>query len=93
MQRSVGAVRHGDQVVGAECLATSVAMELIAAGAEELAAGGVRTRADFEEGVAAVFVVLDRNAIEVGIAIGAGGGSELRSHVNEYVIFSTAGQA
>jgi len=81
MQRSIGAVRHGDQVVGAECLATSVAMELIAAGAEHLAAGGVRTRADFEKCVAAVFVVFDRKALEERVAGGTGGGGELVFHV------------
>jgi len=77
VQRSLGAIGHGDQVVDAERLATSVAMELIAAGAEELAAGGVRTRADFEEGVAPVFVVLDRKALEKRLAGGAVSGGEL----------------
>ena len=80
MQRSIGAVRHGDQVIAAERLATSVAMELIAAGAEELAAGGVRTRADFEKCVAAVFVVFDRKALEKRLARGAGCGIELPRH-------------
>jgi len=39
-------------------------MELIAAGAEHLAAFGVCARADFEECVAAIFVVFDRKALE-----------------------------
>ena len=47
-------------MVGAERLATSVAMELIAARAKHFAASGVRAKADFEEGVPAIFVVLDR---------------------------------
>ena len=81
MERSVGAIGYGDQVVGAECLATSVAMELIAAGAEHLAAGAVRTRADFKKGLAAVFVVFDRKALEERVAGGTGGGGELVFHV------------
>jgi hypothetical protein len=68
-------------VVGAECLAASIAVELVAAGAQHLAAGGVSTRADFEEGIAAVFVVLDRRAIEKCVAAGAGSGGEFRSHI------------
>jgi hypothetical protein len=64
MQRSMGAIRHGDQVIDTECLAASVAVELVAAGAEHLAACGIRTRADFEEGIAAVFVVFDWKALE-----------------------------
>ena len=68
-------------MVGAEGLAASIAMKLVAAGAKHLAAGGVRARADFEECVTAVFVVLDRKALEKRVAGGAGSGSELRSHV------------
>jgi hypothetical protein len=55
-------------------------MELVAAGAKHLAAIGIRARADFEECVAAVFVVLDRKALEKRVASGTGGGSELRCH-------------
>ena len=80
MQRAVGAIGYGDLVIRTKRLATSVAMELIAAGAEELAAGGVRTRADFEEGVAAVFVVLDRKPFEKRVAGGARGRCESASH-------------
>jgi len=69
-------------VVGAECLAATVAVELIAAGAEHLAAGGVGTRADFEESVAAVFVVFDRKALEKRVAGGAGSGSKSLSHMH-----------
>ena len=69
-------------MVGAERLAASVAMELVAAGAKHLAASGVRTRPDFEECVAAVFVVLDRKALEERLAGGAGGGSKLLCHIN-----------
>ena len=81
MQRSISAIRDGDEVIGAECLTASVAVELVAAGAEHLATRGVRTRADFEESVAAVFVVLDRKALEKRGAGGAGGGGESRFHV------------
>ena len=80
VQRSLGAIGHGDQVVDAERLATSVAIELIAAGAEELAAGGVRTGADFEEGVATVLVVFDRKALEERVAGGAGSRGEVHNH-------------
>jgi hypothetical protein len=51
-------------MVGAECLATSIAVKLVAAGAKHLAAGGVCTIADFEEGDAAIYVVLDRKALK-----------------------------
>jgi hypothetical protein len=80
MQRLIGAIRDRDQVVGAERLATPIAMELVAAGAKHLAAIGIRARTDFEECVAAVFVVLDRKVLEKRVAGGAGGGSDLRSH-------------
>jgi hypothetical protein len=59
-------------------------VELIAAGAEHLAAHGVGTRADFEESVAAVLVILDWKALEKRVAAGAGGGSELLSHTQYY---------
>jgi hypothetical protein len=60
-------------VIGAERLAASIAMELVAAGAEHLAACGIGTGADLQEGVAAV-VVLDREALEAGVAGGTGSG-------------------
>jgi hypothetical protein len=55
-------------------------MELVAAGAQHFATGGVSARADFEEGVAAVFVVLDRKTLEKCVAGGARGRSELLFH-------------
>ena len=57
-------------MIGAEKLATSVAVELVATGAEHLAACGIGTRANFEEGIAAVFVVFDREALEKRVARG-----------------------
>ena len=72
-------------------------MELIAAGAEHLAAGGIRTRSDFEECVAAVFVVLDGKTVEEGVAGEAGSGGKLRSHdsimldISVYVKIKTFG--
>ena len=57
-----------------------VAVKLVAAGAKHLAAGSVRARADFQESVAAVFVVLDLEALEEGVASGAGGRSNLLFH-------------
>ena len=77
MQRSVGSIRYRDQVIGTEELAASVAMKLIATGAQHLAAIGVGARPDFEKGIAAVFVVFDRKALEKRIAGGAGRGGEL----------------
>jgi hypothetical protein len=67
-------------VIGAEKLAASIAMELVAAGAEHLAAGGIGTGADFEEGIATVLVVFDREALKERVASGAGSGGEFRSH-------------
>jgi hypothetical protein len=67
-------------MIGAEGLAAPVAVELIAARAEELAAVGVGAWVDFEHGIRAVFVVLDRNAVVVGIAGGAGGRGKLWFH-------------
>jgi hypothetical protein len=80
MQRSIDAIRHGDQVIGTERLTASVTVELVATGTEHFAACGIRTRADFEQCVAAVFVVIDREALEQGIAGGAGSRGEFRSH-------------
>ena len=79
-------------MVGTECLAASVAVKLVAAGAEHLSASGIRARADFEECVAAVFVVLDRKALEKRVASGAGSGSEFRFHVFYYSLLSIASQ-
>jgi hypothetical protein len=69
-------------MIGAEGLPASIAVELFAAGAKKLAAVSVGARVDFEHGIRAVFVVLDRDAVVVGAAVGAGGGSEWRSHKN-----------
>ena len=82
MQRSVGAIGHGDQMIGAEKLTASIAAELVAAGAEHLAANSIRTGMDFQESIAAVFVVFDRKALEKRVAGGAGSGSESESHIN-----------
>ena len=57
-------------MIGAEEVAASVAVELVATGAEQLAACGIGTGADFEEGTAAVFVVFDREALEKRVARG-----------------------
>jgi hypothetical protein len=67
-------------VIDAERLAASIAVELIAAGAEQRTASCAR--AHFQEDVPAIFVVFDREAFEECVAGGAGGGSELLSHVN-----------
>jgi hypothetical protein len=76
MQRTIGAVRNGDEVVDAKGVAASVAMELIAGGAEKFTACSVRAGADFENCVAAVFVAFDGQAIKRSVAFRAVGGSE-----------------
>ena len=84
MERPISAIRHGDQVIGAEGFTTTVAVELRAAGTEKLAAGVLSAGVNFEECVATIFVVLDRKALENRVASGAGSGSELRFH--EHII-------
>ena len=80
VQRAVGSVRDRYQVVGAERLAASIAVELIAAGTEHRAASGAGV--DFQEGIAAVLVVFDRKTFKECVAGGAGSGGELLSHKN-----------
>jgi len=69
-------------VVGAERLAASVAVELVAARAQLLSTDEIGARVDRQECVPAVFVVLDRKALEERLAGGAGGGSKLLCHIN-----------
>ena len=69
-------------MVDAERLAAAIAMELIAAGTEHLAAS--RAEVHFEEDVTAVFVVFDWEAFEEPVAGRAGGGVELLCHVINY---------
>jgi hypothetical protein len=78
VQRCLGSIRHRHQVVDAEPLAASVAMELIAARAEHRAACG--TGVDFQENVPAIFVILDWKTFEKRVAGRARGGVELLSH-------------
>ena len=78
VQGRLGSIRHRHQVVDAKRLAASVAMELIAAGTEHLAAR--RAGVHFEKDVPTVLVVFDREAFEKRVASGAGGGVELLSH-------------
>jgi hypothetical protein len=70
-------------MVAAERLAAAIAMKLIAAGTEHLAASCAGV--DFQENVPAVFVVFDWKTFEERVAGGAGGGVELLSH-NKYTI-------
>jgi hypothetical protein len=76
MQRTIRAVRNGDKVIGAKGVTASVAVELIAGGAEKFAACGVCAGVNFEDGVPALFVAFDRQAIKRGVAFGAASGSE-----------------
>ena len=57
VQGRVGSIRHRYQVVDAERLAASIAMELSATGTEHLAASCAGM--DFQEDVPAVFVVFN----------------------------------
>src|ERR1019366_231505 len=59
VRRAVGSVRDRDQVIGAERLAASVAVELIAAGAEQFLANGIGAGADFQDGVSIIPVVFN----------------------------------
>jgi hypothetical protein len=55
-------------------------VKLVAAGAQHLAADGIGAWTYFEEGVSAIFVVLDGKEFEESVAVGTGSGSEFRSH-------------
>ena len=93
VQWAVGSVRDRDQVVSTEDFPASIAVELIAAGAEQFFANGIGAGVDFQEGIAAVFVVLDRKTFKERVAGGAGGGVELLSHVDNYALLALASQA
>ncbi len=67
-------------MVGAERLSASIAVKLVAAGTQHLAAVGIGTWVDFQNRVSAIFVVLDRKALKEGVTGGAGSGGEFRSH-------------
>ena len=73
-------VGYRDQVIGAERLSAVIAVELIAARAEEFAAGVVGAGTDGKNGIAAVFVVFNGKTVEIGLAFGAGSRSEAWSH-------------
>ena len=78
-------------MVDAERLAASIAMELIAARTEHLAASCAGVH--FEKDVPAVFVVFDRGACKERVAGRAGSGVELLSHVGYYALLALASQA
>lgn len=73
-------------MIGAEGLTAAVAMELVATRAEELVAVSLGTGPNFEEGASvALIVIFDRKAVEEGVAIGAGGGSESLFHIIQVI--------
>ena len=80
-------------MIGAEKLAASVAVELIATGAEHLAADGIGAGADFQEGIPAVLVILDRKSLEQRVASRAGRGGELPFHEPRITYMTSACQA
>jgi len=61
-------------MVSAKSSSTTIAVKLVAAGAEKLATDWVGTGTDFEDGVSAIFVVLDWKALEKRVTGGAGSG-------------------
>ena len=62
-------------MIGAEGEPAAVAVELIAARAEEFATSGVSAGVDFQDGIAeSVLIVIEREAVIIGVAGGAGGG-------------------
>jgi len=67
-------------VIGAERLSAVIAVELIAARAEQFAADFISAGMDGKHGIAAVFVVFHGETVEIGLAFGAGSGSETWSH-------------
>ena len=82
VQRYLGSVRYRHQMVDAERLTASIAVELVAARAEHRATS--RARLDLQEDVAAIFVILDWKAFKERVAGGARGGVELLSHAFNY---------
>jgi hypothetical protein len=76
VQRPVRPIRDGDKVVGAERVTAAVAVELIAARAQQGSARRMSAGLHRDQGISAVFVALNWNAVKEGVAGGAGGGSE-----------------
>lgn len=74
----IGSVGNAYQVIGAEGVAATVAMELRATRTEHFAAFGAWL--GFEVDVSAVFVVFNGEAVKTRLAVGAGGGGEFRFH-------------
>ncbi len=79
-ERGVGAVQNFHQVRCAERIAACITGKARAARAEQRTA--FRAGLHFEDGVALNAVELHWNAVESGVAFGAGGGSELHCHVD-----------
>ena len=57
-------------MVGAERFTAPVTVKLVAAGTKHLAADGICAGVYFEEGVSAIFVVLDGKALEKVLQLG-----------------------
>ena len=78
VEGAVRAIRNGYEAIRAEGIAATIALELIAAGAEErstFCAG-----CGFEEDVSAFFVIFNGGAVKGGFTVGAGRGIEVLSH-------------
>jgi hypothetical protein len=73
-------------VIGAEGFAASITVELIAAGAEHLAAGRIGAGVDFQDGVSSILVAFHREAFKEGVAGGAGCGGKSRFHTFHYML-------
>jgi len=76
VQRTRRAVGDWDQMIGTEGLPAPIAVELGTARTEKRATGWVGARVNFQEDVSALFVPFQWKAIEVGVAEGAGSGTE-----------------
>jgi hypothetical protein len=77
MQGAIGSVRHRDQMIDAERLATSVTVELVTARAKQRAACWIRARGHFEDRHAnTVLIRVERQTVEGRAAVGAFGGNE-----------------
>ena len=85
VERPIRTVRNRYQVIGTERFAAPVAVELIAAGTKQGGAVGLGAgRLGNRDVPGAVFVVVYRDAVEIRVATGAGGGSDFRSHGQKY---------
>jgi len=73
-------------VVGAKGQATSIAVELVAAEAEQRTTIEVGAGLYFQDCVNSVSIEFQWNAVESSIAVGTGSGGEVLSHCKHYML-------